>query len=162
MLTQPYAPHHTHANALDAMRRFGVAKKMMDPVTVEKIQMVKSTAELIEKMKRDDIDYDQMPSWLGGRASHPGTSMEVVGREYVQQFAAAQRAKAEAAAAAAAAAPKPTAGIIASPPAAAPKPPPPAGSRPPPKLRRMTAPPMEPLGVPQAGDSGAAEKSSAK
>ena len=77
---------------------------MMDPVTVEKVQMVKSPAKLIEAMKRDDIDYDQMPSWLGGLASHEGTSMEDVGREYVQQFALAQRAKEEAAAAAAPAA----------------------------------------------------------
>ena len=98
---------------------------MMDPVTVEKVQMVKSPAKLIEAMKRDDIDYDQMPSWLGGLASHEGTSMEDVGREYVQQFALAQRAKEEAAAAAA--------------PAAA-----------------------APAAAPQAGDSGAAEKSSGK
>ena len=73
---------------------------MMDPVTVDKVKMVKNGDALIAEMKADNIEEDQMPDWLGGRASHPGISMQEVARKYVVDFQ-----KSTAAAAAPAAAP---------------------------------------------------------
>jgi hypothetical protein len=73
---------------------------MMDPVTVDKVKMVKNGDALIAEMKADNIEEDQMPDWLGGRASHPGISMQEVARKYVVDF---QKSTAAAAAPAAAA-----------------------------------------------------------
>jgi hypothetical protein len=63
---------------------FNVAKGMLDPVTVDKIKVIGKPSKLIAEMKRDNVDYDQMPDWLGGQASHQGVSMETIAEEYVK------------------------------------------------------------------------------